>query len=162
MTAPDVTSAVERVRADAEVMSDEINDLVIRVVECPHGDRARYTGDIGRDLRTILSELDRLSAALGEAGLRAADLIGSATHQVSVTVTITARGDETHADLRSGGLSVLAGFECAGGLNRIRVGDPVLGAKDRFHTADRQAHAAFVRHSARTALQQQEARDGRE
>ena len=82
----------------------------------------------------------------------AAKALSGATYQKSETITLTASGDETCAELKQHMASVLPQeFKFAGGLDRIRKGDPVLGT-NRLHDRDQQAHAAFVAHHPRQAL----------
>nr|WP_312055093.1 hypothetical protein [Brevundimonas diminuta] len=90
----------------------------------------------------------------------ALEALPGATYQKSETITLTASGDETCAELKQHMASVLPQeFQFAGGLDRIRKGDPVLGA-DRLHERDQQAHAAFVAHHPRQALAALQAEQG--
>ncbi len=82
----------------------------------------------------------------------AAKALPGATYQKSERITLTASGDETCAELKQHMASVLPPeFRFAGGLDRIRKGDPVLGT-NRLHERDQQAHAAFVAHHPRKPL----------
>ncbi|MGX1801013.1 hypothetical protein ACWIDJ_01620 [Brevundimonas naejangsanensis] len=83
----------------------------------------------------------------------AAKAMPGATYQKSETITLTASGDETCAELKQHMASVLPqGFRFAGGLDRIRKGDPVPGTDRRLQERDQQAHAAFVAHHPRQPL----------
>jgi len=82
----------------------------------------------------------------------AAKALPGATYQKSETITLTASGDETCAELKQHMVSVLPReFKFAGGLRRIRKGDQVPGT-DRLHERDQQALVAFVAHHPRQAL----------
>lgn len=84
----------------------------------------------------------------------AAKALRGATYQKSATITLTASGDETCAELKQRMANVLPQqFQFAGGLDRIRKGDPVPGT-NRLHERDQQAHAAFVAHYPRQTLEQ--------
>lgn len=78
--------------------------------------------------------------------------IGSATHQVTETITVTARAEETLAELRTAVGAVVPGFRCQGGMDRIRKGDSIPLGKGRTYDFDRQAHVVFVCHHPRQSL----------
>lgn len=83
----------------------------------------------------------------------AVEALPNGTYQKSETVTATAEGEETFAELRQLVATALPEpFKCLGGTDRIRKGDPVPGSKDRTYDDDRQAHVAFVAHHPRQAL----------
>lgn len=83
---------------------------------------------------------------------RAVEALPGATYQKSETITLTASGDETCAELKQRMVGALPReFKFAGGLDRIRKGEPVPGT-NRLHERDQQAHAAFVAHHPRQAL----------
>ena len=62
---------------------------------------------------------------------------GAATVQVSTTVTVTAKNDETHGELRAAIAALLPDFRYEGGLDRVD---------------DRQAHVCFRHHAPTGAI----------
>ena len=75
---------------------------------------------------------------------------GAATVQVSTTVTVTAKNDETHGELRAAIAALLPDFRYEGGLHRVRAGDPKpLGGEYDF---DRQARVCFRHHTPTGAI----------
>ncbi len=73
------------------------------------------------------------------------DQFGKCTVQTTTTVSVTAKGDETHGELRVAVAALLPTFKYSGGLHRIRKGDTKpLG--DDVYDFDRQALVVFVNH----------------
>lgn len=169
MTAPDVTTAVERVSQLADHYNRRAEIMARYADQCAASDDYKPVADADADrehetaaaLRTILSELDRLSAALGEAReARLLDRIAEMQRQL-------AQADIDYDYLRH----KLADAEVDAERYRfIRGRDPgpdgepvpaglfIGRVPENLIVTGDDADRAIDR--ARTALQQQEARDG--